>query len=107
MRSQVDLRLVQIGQGLLILGLRGQCRALKGLLFFDRDRQGGQLLAALGLPLGVLRIDLGLLHGRLGEADGDLVVGRVDHHQQIALVHELVVGDRQLDDLPGDFAAPS
>ena len=87
------------------MGLGGECGGRKGLLFFDRDREGGQLLPAFGLSLGVLRVGLGLLHGCLGEADGDLVVGRVDDHQQVALVHELVVGDRQLDDLAGDFGA--
>jgi hypothetical protein len=37
------------------------------------------------------------------EADRNLVVDRVDDHQQIALVDELVVGDRQLYDLSGDL----
>jgi hypothetical protein len=41
---------------------------------------------------------LGLTHCCLGQIEGDLIVGRVDHQQQIAIVHELIVDDRQLDD---------
>ena len=55
-------------------------------------------LTALGLSLGILGVGLCLLHGCLGEAHGDLEVGRVDDHQQIALVHELVIGDGELYD---------
>ena len=40
------------------------------------------------LRVDVLHARLGLLHRRLGLTDGDLEVGRVDHHQQIALVNE-------------------
>jgi hypothetical protein len=61
------------------------------------------LLAPLRLARDVLRVDLRLLHRRFGEIAGDPVVGRVDHHQQIAPVHELIVGDRQFYDPVGDF----
>ena len=55
------------------------------------------------LRVDVLHARLGLLHRGLGLADGDRVIGRVDDHQQIALVHVLVVDDWQLDDAPGDL----
>ena len=67
--------------------------------------QVAQLLPALRFSLDVLRIDLPLRHGRLGETDGDLEVGRVDDHQQVAFMHKLVVGDGQLDDIAGDLGS--
>jgi hypothetical protein len=39
----------------------------------------------------------------LGFTDGDHKVGRIDPQQQIALVDELIVSDRQLDDAPRDL----
>ena len=50
------------------------------------------------LRVDVLHARLALLHCGLGLTDGDRVIGRVDDHQQIALVHVLVVNDWQLDD---------
>src|SRR5262249_42927596 len=55
------------------------------------------------LRIDVLYARLRLLHGRLSLADRDAVVDRVDDHQQVALVHELVVDDGQFDDAPGDL----
>ena len=55
------------------------------------------------LRLGVLHIGLRLLHRRLRQIDGNLVVGRIDHHQQLALGDELIVDNRQLDDAAEDL----
>ena len=55
------------------------------------------------LRVDVLHARLRLLHRRLGLTDGDRVVGRVDHHQQIALANVSVVHDVQLDDAPRDL----
>ena len=95
--------MIQLGHRLLILCLNGNRTARVGLFLFDSDRESSQLLPALGLPLGILGIGLGLLHRRLVEADRNLVVGRVDDQQQISLVDELIILDRQLDDAPGDL----
>jgi hypothetical protein len=46
---------------------------------------------------------LRLLHGRLALANGDSVVRRIDDHQQVAFVHELIVSDGQLDDATSDL----
>jgi hypothetical protein len=73
------------------------------LFLFDGDGETGELLSSRRLPLGILRVGFGLLDRRLVEADGNLVVGRVDDQKQVALMHELIVLDRQLDDLPGDL----
>jgi len=77
--------------------------AREGLPVLHRFRQVAQILPALRLSLNVLRIGLRLPHGCLDEADGNLEVGRVDDHQQIAPVHKLIVGNRQLDDAPGNL----
>jgi hypothetical protein len=110
-----DRRLVlqQVG-GRLLLHLHGPVFALgqvlvaSRLLLRERHRRLRLLhLRLAGGDLGLLhrdlRIDglcvrLGLLHGRLGKPDGDLVVGRLDDQQHIALAHELIVPHRQLDD---------
>jgi hypothetical protein len=42
-------------------------------------------------------------YGRIGELERNLVVGRVDHQQQIAFVHELIVDHGKLDDTSGDL----
>ena len=86
-----------------MLGLNGNRIAGKGLFLFDGDCETGQRLPSRRFPLGILRIGLGLLHRRLVEANRNLVVGRIDDHQQVALMDKLVVLDRQLDDLSGDL----
>src|SRR5215471_6797837 len=55
------------------------------------------------LRVRVLHVGLRLLHRRLRELHGNLVVRRIDHHQQLALGDELIVDDRQLDDAAGDL----
>ena len=81
-----------------------------GLLLCKHQRcvRQSQLRLA-GLDLGLLNRHLRLdrLHARprllnrgLSLTDRDRVVCRVDHHKQIALVHILVVDDRQLDNTP-------
>ena len=55
------------------------------------------------LRVDVLHARLGLVHGALGLADTDLVIGRINDHQQIALVHVFIVNDRQLDNVTGDL----
>ena len=74
-----------------MLGLGRDRVGLKGLLLLYGDRQIAQLHAGVVPLSGVLCVRLGLLHRRLGEVHGDPEVGRVDHHQEIALVHELIV----------------
>ena len=84
-------------------------------------RLGGGRLADIGLPLlhgdrDVVELQSPrhfgvrvfgdrsrLLDRRLRLPDGDGIVPRVDQHQEIALVDELVVGDRQFHDLAGDL----
>ena len=100
---QIDPRLIQTRYRLLVSCLRCDGVAFIGLLFLFCHRQLGKLLATLCLTLNISRIDLRLFYGRLGEVDGDFVVGRVDHDQQIALMDELVVGDRQFYDPARDF----
>ncbi len=95
---EIDLRLIAPGDSLLILRVgRDGVRAV-GLLLLHGDRHSAQLEPALRLPLRILGRGLSLLNGRIGEIESDPVVGRVDDQQQIALVHELIVGHRQLDD---------
>ena len=88
-----------------MLGLGDDRVRLVDLLVLHGDRLGAQLQPPLRFCLCVLRIGFGLLNRCLGEIDGDLVVGRVDRHQHVALAHELVVGDRQLDDRPATSGA--
>ena len=47
----------------------------------------------IDLRVDVLHARLRQLHRRLVLTDGDLVVGRVDHHQQITLANVSVVDD--------------
>jgi hypothetical protein len=46
---------------------------------------------------------LGLVHCRLSEPHGNLIVRRVDCEQQVAFMHELIVSHGQLDDAVGDL----
>jgi hypothetical protein len=55
------------------------------------------------LRLEVLHVCLSLTHGRFSLFKGDSEVCGVDHQQQVALVHELIVGHRQLDDTSCDL----
>ena len=55
------------------------------------------------LSIAVPDARLRLSHRRLGEADRNAIVGWVDDHQQIALVNELIVGNRQIDDAARDL----
>src|SRR5262249_46365727 len=78
------------------------------LLYRECERRG--LLLHLGLvgtdlsllhrdlTRNVLRVGAGLTHCRLRQLECDLVVGWIDHQQQVTLMGQLVVDDRQFDD---------
>ena len=57
----------------------------------------------IDLRVDVLYARLRQLHRRLVLTDGDLIVGRVDHHQQIALANGFVIHDVKLDDATRDL----
>jgi glyoxylase-like metal-dependent hydrolase (beta-lactamase superfamily II) len=90
---QINMRVGQVRDRLLIdrfcsLGVAGV-----GLLLLLGRLEVGQLGAAAGFPRGIGRIGPRLCDGGLGPADNNCVVGRIDHHEQIALVHKLIVGN--------------
>ncbi len=62
-----------------------------------------ELLAPLRLGIRVVESRFRLRHRGLGDIDRDPVIGRVDLHQQIALVHHLIIDDGQLRDIAGDL----
>jgi hypothetical protein len=95
---EVDLRLIAPSDNLLVLRVRGDGVRAKGLLLLHGDRQVAQLAPALRLSLSILGRGLSLLHGCPRQVESDPVIGRVDDQQQVALVHELIVRYRQLDD---------
>ena len=73
----------------------------RGLRLIQLRLAGADLCVLnVDLRVDVLHARLRLLHRRLGLTDGDRVVGRVDHHQEITLTNVSVVDDRQLDDAP-------
>jgi hypothetical protein len=72
--------------------LRERHRRLR--LFHQRLAGGDLGLLHRDLRIDGVGVGLGLLHGRLGEPEGDLVVGRLDHQQLIALADELVIEHR-------------
>ena len=97
-RARTFLRQVLVARRLLLREYQRRLRLI-------HLRLAGVYLCVLNIDLrvDVLHARLRQLHRRLVLTDGDLVVGRVDHHQEITLTHVPVVDDRQLDDAPRDL----
>ena len=100
---EIDPRLLEVGERRLVRRLGVDRLADIGLPLLHRDRDVVEFLAPDHFGVGVLGHRSRLLHRRLGLADRDRKVPRVDQHQEIALADELIVGDRQLHDLAGDL----
>ena len=103
MRSKIDPRLVEVRERRLVGRLGGGRLADIGLPLLHRDRDVVELQPPGHFGVRVLGDRSRLLDRRLRLPDGDRIVPRVDQHQEIALVDELVVGDRQLHDLARDL----
>jgi len=100
---QIDARLIQIGQSLLVLRPGRNRLGFVDLLLFRADCEIGKCRPPSGLALGVPHIRLRLQHRRFVQPDDDGVVGRVDHQQRVALVHQLVGGNGQSDNAARDL----
>lgn len=99
------------------LGLRGGDLGAGILTRFARDHQGIDIgaatcLGAAHLDIGAACRHFGTAHIQLGATGGDggfgllqreRIAGRIDFHQQVAFLDQLVVAHRQLHHLPGDI----
>ncbi len=100
---EVDPRLREIRERRLVGRLGVGRLADIGLPLLHRHRDVVELLAPDHFGVGVVGDRSRLLDRRLRLPDGDRIVPGIDQHQKIALVDELVVGDRQLHDLASDL----
>ena len=99
MRFEIDARLVEVRERRLVSRFGGGRLADIGLPLLLSDRDVAELQPPRHFGVRVFGGRSRLLDRRLRLPDGDGIVPRVDQHQEIALVDELVVGDRQLHDL--------
>jgi len=87
---QIHIGLIQTCRGMRIGGSACECIGGIGLLLLSRCGKIVEGLSASGFRLCVLCGRLRLFDGRLGKAHADLIAGRVDNHQQIALGCETI-----------------
>ncbi|WP_246775209.1 hypothetical protein [Bradyrhizobium diazoefficiens] len=88
---QIDLCLIAAGDSLLVLRLSHGGIGLIGLSVFNGLRQIGHHAAPRCLSLRILGRGPSLRDSCFSQLERDPVVRRIDHQQQIALVHELIV----------------
>jgi hypothetical protein len=101
---EIDPSLMQVGRGLLDFRAGDRRVALVELQLFQRDGvELGETLPALRLARDVLPVKNRLLQHGFAAADGYLVIGGVDNHQEVALAHKLIVGNFQFHDAPGNL----
>ena len=98
---KIDARLVEVRERRLVGRLGGGRLADVGLPLLHGDRDVAELQSPRHFGVGVFGGRSRLLDRRLRLPDGDGIIPRVDQHQEIALMDELVVDDRQLHDLAG------